>query len=86
MNIVWLIALGAVVGWLTSYLTKTETGFLGNIILGILGALIGGLIMNAFGRNGVTGFDLYSIIVSVLGAVILVYIGRSIQSIPQKRV
>jgi uncharacterized membrane protein YeaQ/YmgE (transglycosylase-associated protein family) len=74
------------VGWLTSYLTKTETGFLGNIILGILGALIGGLIMNAFGRNGVTGFDLYSIIVSVLGAVILVYIGRSIQNIPQKRV
>jgi uncharacterized membrane protein YeaQ/YmgE (transglycosylase-associated protein family) len=49
-------------------------GALANIIVGIIGAVIGGFLMNAFGAPGVTGFNLTSLIVAILGAVVLLFL------------
>jgi uncharacterized membrane protein YeaQ/YmgE (transglycosylase-associated protein family) len=73
--LIWII-FGAIVGWLASMLTSSSNGLLGNIVLGVIGAFIGGILMNLLGYTGVTGFDLYSVLVAVLGAIVLVAIGR----------
>ena len=52
-----------------------------DIVFGILGALVGGFIMNALGQPGITGFNLYSIIVAAIGAIVVIWIGRRIRSI-----
>lgn len=79
MNILLWIVLGAIAGYLASVVMKTNDsqGALGDIILGILGAIVGGFAMNIFGQPGVTGFNLYSILVAVLGAVVVIYLGRA---------
>lgn len=78
MNLLLLIVLGAIAGWIASVVMKTNyaQGTLGDIILGIVGALVGGFIFNMLGSPGVTGFDLYSLIVAVVGSVVVIYIGR----------
>lgn len=78
--ILWII-FGALVGWVASLIMKTdaEQGALLNIIVGIVGALIGGFIMNNLGGAGTTGFNLYSFLVALLGAVILIAIVKAIR-------
>ena len=73
--IVWII-FGALAGWIASILTGTnpEQGTLGNILVGVVGALVGGYIMNIYGYGGVSGFNGYSLFVAVLGAVISLWI------------
>jgi uncharacterized membrane protein YeaQ/YmgE (transglycosylase-associated protein family) len=53
---------------------NAQMGAVANIIVGIIGALIGGFIMNSLGGPGVTGFNLYSILVAIGGAVVLLLI------------
>ena len=65
--IVWII-FGALAGWLAHLLTGHGGGLITNIVVGIIGAFIGGSLMSYFGRVGVTGFNLYSFFVAVLGA------------------
>jgi uncharacterized membrane protein YeaQ/YmgE (transglycosylase-associated protein family) len=77
MDIILWIVFGAIVGWLASIIMKSNQGLLGDIILGIVGAFVGGLVMNFFGAGGVSGFNLYSILVSIVGAVIVIFIGRA---------
>ena len=79
MNILMWILLGAIAGWIASIVMKTDAnqGTMGDVVLGILGAVVGGFAMNVFGQPGVTGFNLYSVLVSVLGAVIVIYLGRA---------
>jgi len=62
--------------WLASIITKNNAsmGLLKNIVVGILGAMIGGFVVGFFGGTGVTGFNLWSIFVAFLGAVILLAI------------
>jgi uncharacterized membrane protein YeaQ/YmgE (transglycosylase-associated protein family) len=76
MNIVLWIIFGALAGWIASMImgANAQMGALANIVVGIVGALIGGFIMNAFGAQGVTGFNLTSLIVSILGAVVLLFL------------
>jgi uncharacterized membrane protein YeaQ/YmgE (transglycosylase-associated protein family) len=73
--IVWII-FGALAGWIASMImgANARMGALANIVVGIVGAIIGGLIMNAFGAQGVTGFNLPSMIVAILGAVVLLFL------------
>jgi uncharacterized membrane protein YeaQ/YmgE (transglycosylase-associated protein family) len=78
MNIIFWIVLGALAGWLAGMFMKSPRGLVMDIILGIVGAFVGGLIMNFFGLSGVTGFDLYSLIVAVIGAVVVIALGRLI--------
>ncbi len=78
MNIILWIILGALAGWIASILMKSNAsqGMLTDIVLGILGAVAGGFVMNFFGQPGVTGFNIYSLLVAVVGAVILLLLGR----------
>ena len=75
-NILIWILLGALAGWIASMIMgrNAQMGALANIVVGIVGALIGGLLMNAFGAPGVTGFNLYSILVAIAGAVVLLFL------------
>jgi len=81
MGIILWIVLGALAGWIASMIMKTdaEQGAIGNIIMGIVGAVIGGFLLNLFGQSGVTGFNVYSILVSVLGAVVVIFIAKSLR-------
>jgi uncharacterized membrane protein YeaQ/YmgE (transglycosylase-associated protein family) len=78
MSILLWIVFGAIAGWLASVLMKTNgrQGTIGDILLGIVGAIIGGFVFGVFGQSGVTGFNLYSIIVAVVGSVIIISLGR----------
>jgi uncharacterized membrane protein YeaQ/YmgE (transglycosylase-associated protein family) len=70
----WLV-MGLVAGFIASKLVnKQGEGMLMDIVLGIIGAVVGGFIANAIGFTGITGFDLYSILVSVVGAVIVLVV------------
>lgn len=71
----WII-FGALVGWIASIIMKTDSqqGGVANIIVGIVGALIGGFVSQSLGGSGVTGFNLMSFLVALLGAVILIMI------------
>jgi uncharacterized membrane protein YeaQ/YmgE (transglycosylase-associated protein family) len=82
MNIILWIVFGAIAGWLASVLMKSNNGLLWDIILGIVGAIVGGFIMNALGQPGVNGFNLYSIIVAVIGAIIVIFVGRMLRNRP----
>lgn len=76
LNIIVWILLGGVAGWIASMIMgrNARMGMLGNIVVGILGAIIGGAVMNFIGLAGTTGFNLWSLLVAVVGAVILLAI------------
>jgi uncharacterized membrane protein YeaQ/YmgE (transglycosylase-associated protein family) len=78
--ILWLI-FGALAGWLASKIMKTdaEQGALMNIVVGIVGAMIGGFIFSALGGEDITGFNIYSLFVAVVGAVILLAILKAVR-------
>ncbi|HYK08660.1 MAG TPA: GlsB/YeaQ/YmgE family stress response membrane protein [Candidatus Eisenbacteria bacterium] len=78
MDILLWIILGAAAGWIADMFMASSHGVLEDIILGIIGGFVGGLVMNLFGQPGVTGFNFYSLIVAVIGAAILIYLGRVI--------
>jgi uncharacterized membrane protein YeaQ/YmgE (transglycosylase-associated protein family) len=60
--------------------TDAQMGAVANIIVGIIGAVLGGFIMSFFGQTGVTGFNIYSLVVAVIGAVVLLYLARLVRS------
>jgi uncharacterized membrane protein YeaQ/YmgE (transglycosylase-associated protein family) len=74
--IAWIV-LGLVAGWLAGLIMGGRRGFLGNVVLGILGAIIGGFVGPVLFGWDVTGFNLGSILLATLGAIILVAILRS---------
>lgn len=74
MSLLAWIVFGAIAGWIASSITRTNEGLIGNIIVGIIGAVLGGYLMEATGNSGVSGFNLYSLLVSIVGAVILLAI------------
>ena len=78
MNILIWIVLGAIAGWIAGIVMKSDRGLLEDIILGIVGSFVGGFVFNLMGQSGVTGFNLYSILVSAVGAMIVIFIGRKL--------
>jgi uncharacterized membrane protein YeaQ/YmgE (transglycosylase-associated protein family) len=68
----WLI-IGGVAGWLASIVMKTNRsqGLILDIIVGIVGAFLGGFLFNLVGAPGVTGFNVWSLIVAFIGAIVL---------------
>ena len=79
MGILLWIVFGAIVGWVASMFMGTSEGLVLDIFLGIIGAVLGGWLMSFFGKSGVTGFNLYSFLVALLGAVILIAIVKAIR-------
>lgn len=80
MNILLWIIFGALAGWIASMITGTneQQGAIGNIVVGILGAFAGGFIMSLLGSDGVNGFNLYSLLVAIGGAVVLLYVWKKV--------
>lgn len=81
MGIILWIVFGALVGWIASIIMRAdaEMGALANIGVGIVGALIGGWVMALLGYPGITGFNLYSLLVAILGAVLLIWIVQMVR-------
>ena len=75
MSIVGWILLGLIAGFIASKIVnKSGQGFLLDVVLGIVGAIVGGYLFALLGAEGVTGFNLYSMVVAVIGAVIVLVI------------
>lgn len=79
MGIILFIIFGAIVGWAASVLMGGGGGLMWDIIVGIVGAVIGGFIMNSLGASGVASFSIYSFLVALLGACILIAIVRAVR-------
>ncbi len=81
MGILLWIILGALAGWIASLImgTDAQQGAFLNIVVGIIGAVIGGYVFQAFGQTGVTGFNIYSILVAVVGAIVLLGLVRLVR-------
>jgi uncharacterized membrane protein YeaQ/YmgE (transglycosylase-associated protein family) len=78
MTIIAWIVLGLIAGWLAGMVMGGGYGIIGDIILGILGAIIGGWLTGLFtGTNMVSGFNVESVIVAFIGAVVLIAISRA---------
>jgi uncharacterized membrane protein YeaQ/YmgE (transglycosylase-associated protein family) len=77
----WLI-LGLLAGFIGSKIVnKTGEGIILDILLGIVGALVGGFLFRFFGASGVTGLNIYSLVVAVVGAVVFLLIYHGIRRV-----
>lgn len=81
MGIILWIIFGALTGWVASMIagTNREQGAFGNIVVGIIGAFLGGMTANALGGTGVTGFNLGSFLVALAGSVVLLFIYKAVR-------
>lgn len=81
MGIIGWIIIGALAGWIASLITgnNKKMGIGMNILIGVVGGFIGGIVMSLIGGNGITGFNLWSLIVATIGAVILLLIVNAIK-------
>lgn len=79
MGFIGWIVLGGLAGWVASMIAKTDEsmGILANIIVGIVGAFIGGFLFSLIGGPTVTGFNITSFLVALVGAVVLLFIVRA---------
>lgn len=72
MSILAWIILGLIAGFIGSKIVnRSGEGVLLDIVLGVIGALVGGFLFNQFGAAGVTGLNLYSLLVAVVGAIVV---------------
>ncbi len=80
MSVVAWIILGLISGFLGSKIVnKRGEGILLDIVLGIVGAVVGGWLFEEFGNVGVTGLNLYSVLVCVVGAVVVLVLYHAIR-------
>ena len=74
MGIISWIILGVVAGFIGSKIVnKTGQGMIMDIVLGIVGAIVGGVIFSAFGSTGVTGLNIWSLIVAIIGSIVVLW-------------
>lgn len=79
MGIIAWIVMGLIAGFIASQLVnKKGEGWFGDVILGIVGAVVGGLIAHVAGISGITGFNLWSLLIAVGGAVVCLVIYHSV--------
>jgi uncharacterized membrane protein YeaQ/YmgE (transglycosylase-associated protein family) len=77
MSIITWIVVGLIAGWLASMVMHGGYGIIGDLVLGVLGALIGGWVTGlVLGRDMVTGFNVETLVVAVIGAIVLIAISR----------
>jgi len=80
MSILSWIVVGIVGGFVGSLVVnKRGEGMLGDLLLGIIGAVVGGWAFNRFGHSGVTGINLYSILVSAAGAIVVLVLYHALR-------
>lgn len=79
MSVIGWIILGGLAGWIGSLLiNKTGEGLFLDIVLGIVGGVVGGWLMAALGSTGVTGFNMWSLFVAVVGAIVVLLIKHAV--------
>ena len=84
MSVLGWIVLGGIAGWLGSLLiNKRGEGLFLDIILGIVGGVVGGWLVGVFGSTGVTGFNLWSLFVAVVGAMVLLIVKHAVFGAPR---
>jgi uncharacterized membrane protein YeaQ/YmgE (transglycosylase-associated protein family) len=82
MSIIGWIILGLIAGFIASKIVnKQGQGFFVDIILGIVGALVGGELFELFGKTGVTGFNLYSMFVAIIGAIVVLVVYHAVRRV-----
>jgi uncharacterized membrane protein YeaQ/YmgE (transglycosylase-associated protein family) len=82
MSILAWIVLGLVAGFIGSKIVnKSGEGLILDILLGIVGAVLGGWLFNRFGASGVTGLNLYSLLVAVIGSVLFLVVYHAIRRV-----
>ena len=80
MSFLAWIVLGLIAGFIGSKIVnKRGEGLILDIVLGIVGAIVGGWLFTAFGASGVTGFNLYSLLVAVIGAIVVLVVYHAIR-------
>jgi len=80
MSILAWIVLGVVAGFIGSKIVnKSGDGFFLDLILGVIGAVVGGWLFSFFGAHGVTGLNIYSLIVAVIGAVVVLVVYHALK-------
>ncbi len=79
MSIIGWIILGLIAGFIASKLVnKSGEGVLLDIVLGVIGAVVGGFLFTFFGADPVTGLNIYSLVVAVVGAIVVLFIYHAI--------
>ena len=82
MSIIGWIILGLIAGFIASKIVnKQGEGFFLDIILGIVGALVGGWLFEFFGKAGVTGLNLYSMLVAIIGAIVVLVVYHAVRRV-----
>lgn len=81
MGILLWIIFGGIIGWVASLIMNTdaEQGVLLNVFIGVVGAVVGGWLMSFLGESGVSGFNLYSFGVALLGAIALIMVAKTLR-------
>ena len=80
MSIIAWIILGLIAGFISSKIVnKTGQGIIVDILLGIVGAVVGGWLFTLIGMHGVTGLNIYSIVVAIVGAVVFLLIYHAVR-------
>jgi uncharacterized membrane protein YeaQ/YmgE (transglycosylase-associated protein family) len=79
MGLLSWILLGLIAGVIANFLMGGGVGLLGSIVLGIVGAVVGGYLASLFGVGDVTGLNLGSIVISVIGACIVLFVVRALR-------
>jgi len=83
MSLLAWIVLGLIAGFIASKIVnKRGEGFFLDILLGIIGAVIGGALFGLFGARGVSGLNLHSLIVAVIGAIVVLLIYHAVRRRP----
>jgi uncharacterized membrane protein YeaQ/YmgE (transglycosylase-associated protein family) len=79
-NLIAWVLFGALAGWVASLIMNTneEQGAMGNIALGIAGALLGGFLVQLLGADGISGFNVSSLIIAIIGSVILLAVVKTV--------
>jgi uncharacterized membrane protein YeaQ/YmgE (transglycosylase-associated protein family) len=79
MSIIGWVVLGLIAGFIASKIVnKRGEGFFLDIVLGIVGAIVGGFIFTEVGASGITGFNLYSMVVAIIGAIIVLVVYHAV--------
>ena len=79
MSIISWLILGLIAGWIGSkIINKSGEGFFLDIVLGIVGALVGGFLFSLFGAEGVSGLNLYSLFVAIIGSIVVLVVYHTI--------
>ena len=75
MSIIAWLVLGLIAGFIGSKIVnRTGEGLVMDIVLGVVGAVVGGFLFNMFGASGVTGLNIYSLVVAVIGAIVVLVV------------